>query len=472
MTEFLKLNAYVKSHGGKKLVLSYALIGALCGVIALPVGFFAGRSHGYRIAVAELSATRANAHSSAPVPASGAVPSPIPIKPQPLNSEASKPAVGSKEELQASIARMIEDGGLILPSRMFVVAGDISLIYLRAIVPVEDPEVFEYAITCTCDFAVLQRRRVLLTPDTKVRGQFSLLVEVRTPAGDLVDRRSLEVSVVDPQAGSGQSFQMLMVGDSLGHANHFPDELANLLRRPGNPDVTFVGSFRPPGSTIPHEQYGGWTFWHFNELFNADPQNFQKDRSPFVFPGEGGKPVFDAQRYFDETLGGARPRNIHIQLGINDAFGLLPNDPGLAEKLDAILRQADLLIAGLHKPLPDAIITVGSVIQANATERAFVESYQKAGEELRSEWRWRQVQMRLARKMVEHFEGREAERIYLVPTHMAVDPIESYKPHPYMVAAFDFKIGNAVHPNSTGDAQLASAIFAVLKAELASAAIH
>jgi lysophospholipase L1-like esterase len=367
---------------------------------------------------------------------------------------------------------MIEDGGLILPSRMFVVAGDISLIYLRAIVPVEDPEVFEYAITCTCDFAVLQRRRVLLTPDTKVRGQFSLLVEVRTPAGDLVDRRSLEVSVVDPQAGSGQSFQMLMVGDSLGHANHFPDELANLLRRPGNPDVTFVGSFRPPGSTIPHEQYGGWTFWHFNELFNADPRNFQKDRSPFVFPGEGGKPVFDAQRYFDETLGGARPRNIHIQLGINDAFGLLPNDPGLAEKLDAILRQADLLIAGLLKPLPDAIITVGSVIQANATERAFVESYQKAGEELRSEWRWRQVQMRLARKMVEHFEGREAERIYLVPTHMAVDPIESYKPHPYMVAAFDFKIGNAVHPNSTGDAQLASAIFAVLKAELASAAIH
>jgi hypothetical protein len=465
MTEFLKLNAYVKSHGGKKLVLSYALIGALCGVIALPVGFFAGRSHGYRMAVAELSATRANAHSSAPVPASGAVPSPIPIKPQPLNSEASKPAVSSKEELQASIARMIEDGGLILPSRMFVVAGDISLIYLRAIVPVEDPEVFEYAITCTCDFAVLQRRRVLLTPDTKVRGQFSLLVEVRTPAGDLVDRRSLEVSVVDPQAGSGQSFQMLMVGDSLGHANHFPDELANLLRRPGNPDVTFVGSFRPPGSTIPHEQYGGWTFWHFNELFNADPRNFQKDRSPFVFPGEGGKPVFDAQRYFDETLGGARPRNIHIQLGINDAFGLLPDDPGLAEKLDAILRQADLLIAGLHKPLPDAIITVGSVIQANATERAFVESYQKAGEELRSEWRWRQVQMRLARKMVEHFEGREAERIYLVPTHMAVDPIESYKPHPYTVAAFDFKIGNAVHPNSTGDVQLASA-------ELASAAIH
>src|SRR5205823_7836554 len=103
--------------------------------------------------------------------------------------------------------------------------------------------VFEYAITCTCDFAVLQRRRVLLTPDSKVRGQFSLLVEVRTPAGDLVNRRSLEVSVVDPQAGSGQSFQMLMVGDSLGHANHFPDELTNLLRRPGNPDVTCVGSF-------------------------------------------------------------------------------------------------------------------------------------------------------------------------------------------------------------------------------------
>ena len=472
MTEFLKLNAYVKSHGGKKRVLSYALIGALCGLIALPVGFFSGRSHGYRMAVGELSATRANAHTSAPMPASGAVPSPTPIKPQPVQSEASKPTVGAKEELQASIARMTEDGGLILPTRTFVVAGDISLIYLRAVVPVEDPEVFEYAIRCTCDFAVLQRRRVLLTPDSKVRGQFSLSVEVRTPVGDLVDRRSLEIGVVDPQAGSGQSFQMLMVGDSLGHANHFPDELANLLRRPGNPDVTFVGSFRPPGSTVPHEQYGGWTFRHFNELFNADPRIFHKDRSPFIFSGGGDKPVFDAQRYFDETLGGVRPRNIHIQLGINDAFGLLPNDSGLAAKLDAILRQANFLIAGLRKALPDATITVGSVIQANATDRAFIESYPKEREELRSEWRWRQVQMRLARKMVEHFEGREAERIYLVPTHMAVDPIEGYNPHPYMVAAFDFKIGNAVHPNNIGDAQLASAIYTVLKAELAGPVIH
>ena len=86
------------------------------------------------------------------------------------------------------------------------------------------------------------------------------------------------------------------------------------------------------------------------------------------------------------------------------------------------MRQANFLIAGLRKALPDATITVGSVIQANATDRAFVESYPKEREELRSEWRWRQVQMRLARKMVEHFEGRGAERIYLVPTHMAVDP--------------------------------------------------
>jgi len=61
--------------------------------------------------------------------------------------------------------------------------------------------------------------------------------------------------------------------------------------------------------------------------------------------------------------------------------------------------------------------------------------------------------MELARRMVDHFQAEKLSHVYLVPTHMVLDPIDAYYPHPYMVDAFDFKIGNAVHPAPLGDRQ-------------------
>src|SRR5690348_9490869 len=72
--------------------------------------------------------------------------------------------IGSEAELKTAIQAMRREGGLVLPRRVFLVAGIPLGIYLRTIVPVYDPEVFEYTAECTCGFASLERRRVLLSP--------------------------------------------------------------------------------------------------------------------------------------------------------------------------------------------------------------------------------------------------------------------------------------------------------------------
>jgi len=378
------------------------------------------------------------------------------------------PSISTPQETADAVATLSIAGGLVLPKQFFVVAGSDVGIYLRSIVPVRDPEVFRYAIAGDCTFAQLERRRIALHPTSSEAGSCNLSLEVLTLDEKSIEKSTLEVIVVPQDAPLSQSsFQILMVGDSLGHQSRFPNELADILKSPGNPKVEFVGTFKPEGAKVLHEQYGGWTFSSFLTNIDKDPEIYHASHSPFVFKGPDDAPQFDVTRYLNESLDGARPRNVHIQLGINDAFGFDPLDPELRKRLIEIMAQADALIAGIRKALPDAVITVGSVIQANASDRAFVESY-RPYEQFHSEWRWRRVEMALAKTMVEHFDGRNRERIFLVPTHMTVDPLDGYTAHEWVPDGMSIKLSNAVHPSAVGARQLATTIHAVVRAELAS----
>jgi hypothetical protein len=377
------------------------------------------------------------------------------------------PSISTPEETRKAVAMVQAAGGLVLPKQFYVMGGSEVGIYLRDIVPVKDPEVFRYELSQTCAYARLERRRIALAPPATLRDTCHLTVEVLTVDRQPVTRSSLEVVVVPPDAPlSQQSFQVLMVGDSLGHQSRFPNELADMFQAPGNPKVEFIGTHRPAGSKISHEHYGGWRFIYFTTVIDVDPKNYYVTRSPFVFKGPDDGPVLDVARYLKESVGGAHPRNVHIQLGTNDAFALDPQDPDLRKKHLEIMAHADTLIAGIRKALPDAIITVGSVIQANAADRAFVESY-RAYVQYHSEWRWRQGQMALAKIMIDYFEGRTNEHIFLVPTHMTVDPLDGYNSHVWVPEGVNYELSNAVHPSHVGDRQLATTVYAVIRAELA-----
>jgi hypothetical protein len=375
------------------------------------------------------------------------------------------PYTASEEEIADETARLRSIGGLVLPKRLYVVAGHPIEIYWRTVVLARDPEVFLYSVNCTCDFVSNERRRIALKPPADASGRHSLEIALANTTGKTLTRDSMEIVIVPRSAGENSAFEMLMIGDSLGHQSRFPNRLAELFSIPGNPKVTFVGSHKPGGAEIQHEHYSGWRFSYFTTIFGQDPNRYHRDRSPFVFGVVHGKPLVNVQRYLDETLKGTRPRNVHIQLGINDAFLLSPEDPDLDNELNSVIDDAEALISALKKALPEAVVTVGSVIQANATDRAYIESY-RDDRRLHSEWRWRQVQMRLARRMVKHFEQTGDRKVYLVPTHMTVDPLDGYSAHVWTPEHVEYNVSNAVHPSPVGDKQLATAIFAVVKGEL------
>ncbi len=374
-----------------------------------------------------------------------------------------KPAIGSPKETKEAIKALRAHGGMILPKRLFVVVGEGSSIYFRDIVGVYEPEVFVYSADSNCRFMSVMRRRIRFAPRSKDLGRCEVVISAHTVDGKQVEKKKVKLVVIPGNAGEGKRFTMLMVGDSLGHQSRFPNEFARLFTRPGNPKVTFVGTHKPAGADIYHEHYGGWGFKYFYTVFGKDPKGYHRDRSPFVFKEPGGEPVFDFRRYLDEDLKGARPDYIHIQLGTNDGFALDPDGSSLEKELDAILTHADTLIGGMRKVLPHAVISVGTVIQANADDRAFLESY-RPYPQFHSEWRWRRVQMKLARKMLEHFEGRSKENILMVPTHLAVDPLDGYSAHLFLPSGVDEKLSNAVHPTPEGERQLAGAIYSVVKA--------
>lgn len=374
--------------------------------------------------------------------------------------------ISSPEETTDAIATLQKHGGLVLPQSFYMIDGTTTAWYLRTIVPAYDPEVFKYRIGGTCDFVSLERRRIVLSPRDVGGTLCTVSVAVDTIDNRELTTSSVEVQVVPFGAGADRSFQMLMVGDSLGHQSRFPNELALLFSQPENPKVEFIGTHRPAGSSIPHEQYGGWRFVSFSTTIDVDPKYYHVARSPFVFKDPAGTPQFDVGRYLKESVNSASPRNVHIQLGINDAFALDPEGADLQDKLSEILQHADMLVSGIRKALPEAVITVGSVIQANATDRAFIDSY-RPYPQFHSEWRWRQVQMKLARSMIDHFGARQSERVLLVPTHMTVDPLDGYTAHVWVPDGVDYDLSNAVHPAQIGDRQLAATIYAVVKAELA-----
>lgn len=372
---------------------------------------------------------------------------------------ASRSSVGTAAEMQEARHALKKHQGLLLPNRIYLVAGHPQNIYFRGIVGARDPEVFSYAIASDQPFATLQRRSIQLAPTQANVGTSTLRVTAKDPkSGEVVSENAVELVVVPDTAGENRAFQMLLVGDSLGHGSYFPNELAALLSLPHNPQVTFVGTHQPKGYDIPHEQYGGWRFKDFLTLFHADAAAYHRDRSPFVFADADGQPVFDVQRYLDQDLAGARPQYVHVQLGINDAFSLNPDKAKVDKKMLQILDYADQLIAGIRKALPSAIISVGTVIPANTSDRAYVTDYQQRPER-QNEWRWRRLQMNLARKMLDHFQGRESEGIIMVPSHLAVDGLDGF----YSGST----PGGAVHPASLGDRQLAETVYATLKAHLA-----
>jgi lysophospholipase L1-like esterase len=352
---------------------------------------------------------------------------------------------------EESATKSEESFAPLLPSKLFAAPGIETSIYFDNLLLARDSDYLMFSIECHCPFARMERRRWVAAPKASDTGTYDLILKISDPSGTLLAQVQSSLIVPSPTIQASRQARVLIVGDSIGHSGQFPDKLNGFDSMSGNPVLQFVGTFRPSGSTLPHEAYSGWTWNRFlTHYAPGSAARFYVDRSPFVFLDPSGEPQLDVARYVRESLHGAGPDIVFFLLGINDAFGFDPDQPTVMDSsIDKIFNNADTLLREFRTALPKVVIGVGIIIPANYSDRAFQELYPSH----MTRWRWKRIQYRVAQRMIEHFQGRERKRIFLVPTHLNLDTIDGYSAHPT----------NAVHPNQLGARQLSASIYGWLK---------
>jgi len=333
-------------------------------------------------------------------------------------------------------------------------------VYFDNIVLTEKPE--EYRFEVKCDVGATEARRWTVTPADKDAGNHAMEITVKDAQGKVIESGKMTLKVAKKDAGAGRPLRVLVVGDSLTHATYYPNEMARLLSEPGNPKWTMLGTHKPSNAKpgVAHEGYGGWTWSSFLTKWDPLPAGVtagplaRKATSPFLYADKDGKGKLDMPRYFKDDCGGQTPDVVTFLLGINDCFGANPEDKTAMDKsINAVLDNADKLLAAFHAAAPKAMLAVGLTTPPNSRESGFEANYK--GKYHR--WGWKRIQHRLVERMLERLGNRQKDGIYLVPTELNIDPVDG------------FPTDNGVHPNPVGYAQIGGSFYAWIKAWMGNA---
>ncbi len=338
---------------------------------------------------------------------------------------------------------------LTLPPVCYAVVGMPMSIYYDNIVLTQEPGKLRFQVQC--DLGKAAARAWTVTPQVNQVGIFDWGVTVSDAMGKRLASARCKLHVAPANAGSRGSLRLLLVGDSLTHASVYPNEVARLLSLPGNPASKLLGTYRPAGVKpgVAHEGYGGWSWARFAEHYEPHPDGtYRKRSSPFVFLAADGKPTLDVSRYIHTSCDGMPPDMVTFLLGTNDCFSAKADEPkSVNERIEAMFKQADVVLAAFHKAAPQAALGVGLTVPGNSRESGFEANYH--GKYHR--WNWKRVQHELVRREIEHFRNHEGERVFLIPTELNLDPVDG------------FPVNNGCHPNETGYRQIAATIYAWIK---------
>jgi hypothetical protein len=357
---------------------------------------------------------------------------------------------GGVEALPGQDGDVPESLRLTLPPVIYAVPGVPISIYYDNVVLTRTPEAFTFSVDC--DIGISEPRRWTLTAGASDVGERPLSISVTDAAGAPRGLARTTLRVVDQNAGASASLSLFIVGDSLTEETFYVNEVAERLSVAGNPRWEMLGTMHPPHSApgVAHEGRSGWTWARYVDHHDPAP-GAPIPSSPFLFEEGDGTVALDFARYFDESSHGARPTVGFFLLGINDCINADPDQPATVEAaIDAMTRKAEKLLAALQRAVPGVDIGVGLVPAPNAREEAFQANY---GSSI-TRWGWKRIQHRLMERQLEHFGGREAAHVFIVPMELGVDPVEGYP------------ADNAVHPNLSGYRQLGSSVYSWLKSRL------
>lgn len=342
----------------------------------------------------------------------------------------------------------VNAGSIVLniPSKIYATEGIECNIYFENIT--EDWTQFKWNVDC--DVGNQLERGFRFTPESTDAGTHTLSITAENAYGS---KKTVTASLIvtDAEAGDGDSASVIVLGDSTTAGGTAVTKLnANFADDP----MTIATLGTKGTSPNNHEGRSGW---NFNKYFNESEGN------AFYNPTSQ---TFDASYYFTNS-GVSVPDWFFINLGINDMF-THTTDVAMNSKIAEVIGKCDDMIASIQSADNSIKIGLCLTIPPNHSQDAFGKEY-NCGQ---TRHRYKRNNTMLVKAFIEEYDGREAEGIYLVPIHVALDVTYNMGMESTAVNArntgktYDSPVANgAVHPAESGYWQIADMYTAFLKAQ-------
>jgi len=368
---------------------------------------------------------------------------------------------------------------LLLPAEIPILAGIETNVYFDNALLAINPA--NYAVDVICRRGSQQNERwtwvASSDPDKRDVGSHPLTLELRNQKNEIVARASTVLRVLprDVDAETSDEKSILILGDSLTNASHYPGQVNERAREDGFP-LRLIGTRGPgaeaqdgggDGSGNRHEGYGGWTANRFATHYTgiARGGDYKKCGSPFIYKSdpdnEDETPKLDFARYCQEYNEGQAPDFVTILLGCNDTFH--STDETIEEKIDVMFAHYETLVSMIHELNPKTKIGAILPMPPAASQDAFGQNYGSS----QTRWQYKRNQHRVLERMTETFGSREDENLFLVPAWLNLDPVHGFpdkevKANAHSEAVITRQI-NGVHPSAEGYRQMGDSIYAWLR---------
>lgn len=223
-------------------------------------------------------------------------------------------------------------------------------------------------------------------------------VDYEQPLGDLMLHKDLYIVPVSKTSGSGMTRNVMFIGDSITANGLYAKEVVNLFANDVM-NVNLVGTVKIGG--VPHEGHGGWTSKDFCEV-----QSFNDYTNAFYNPETK---TFDFS-YYMSTNKFESVDDVFITLGIND----MAQNIGL----DNIIRYYNKMINSIRAYNPKIRIFIGLCILPYSGKYSTVHNYTQF---------WKAQRLSLHERLIEEYDERENESIYVVPFNLTIDTENDFK---------------------------------------------
>lgn len=341
-----------------------------------------------------------------------------------------------------------------LPSKIYALVGYELNIYFENLV--EDWTKYDWNVEC--DKGMQLERGFRITPVANDVGTYALTIIAKF--GKVSKSITTSLIITSESAGSSASKKVMILGDSTTDNGVAVTKLNENFAD----DVMSISTIGTRGiSPYNHEGRSGWRFSSYFNPPNAGDIAAGVE-NPWYNPASH---TFDAEYYFVETEM-SKPDWFFINLGINDMFGY--TDDGLLEAQIASCKTlCDSMISSMKTTSPNTKIAVCLTIPPNHSQDAFGKAY--ANDQTRN--RYKHNNAIWVNALIEEYDGRESEDIYLVPIYVNLDTVYNMGMETLPVNArntdvtYQSPIGNGgVHPADSGYWQIADVYTAFLKANV------